>query len=123
MNELHSAGFNNVGQAGGLPALERSLGAIDAVRASLRVTVGGDLFDGEFEGERLDVGFAVIDGEAGEFGHGAVTDGDEAGVRIGGLGMVPEGVIEGLFAVGMAVGDEEGAADAGFLGDTEGGSE
>jgi hypothetical protein len=85
------------------------------------VTVRGDFFDGEFGGERLDVGFAVVDGEAGEFGHGAVADGDEAGMRmIGGLGMGPEGVVEGLLAVGVAIGEEEGAADAGFGGDAEG---
>lgn len=120
MNELHPAGFNNVGEAGRLAAQERGLGAVDAVGAPLGVAIGGDFFDGEFGGEGQDVGFAVIDGEAGEFGHGTVADGNEAGLGIGGLGVIPEGVVEGLFAVGVAVGEEEGAADTGFGGEAEG---
>ena len=93
-------------------ALEDGGVIVDDVCAALGVGEGRGLLDGQFLDERLDVGLAVIDGEASEFGHAAVADGDDPGVVVAWVGVLPEGVVEGLLAEGVSVLGEGCAADA-----------
>jgi hypothetical protein len=100
-----------VSEAGVAATLEDRGVVVNEVGATLGMGEGGDLLNSELLEEGLDIRLAVIDGKAGELGHPAVAEGDDSGVVVARVGVLPEGIVEGLFAEGVSVLGEGGAPD------------
>jgi hypothetical protein len=69
-------------QAGLAAPLEDRRVIVDKIGAALGMRKGRDLLDGQFLDQGLNVRLAVVDGEAREFGHSAVAEGDDAGIAV-----------------------------------------